>query len=369
MKYLVICLLLLNVQIFADDFFEDFEFDIISKLDYKIQNDFNYNSPSRSKVHQIMKYITSVKSQGKRGACSIFSSTALLESELIRRGLSNNSINLSEEWLEYLAVRNKVTEGSNDFRNLNAYRNYGFVYESTWSYIPYKWEFIDDDPLAQIRCSSLIKDKLISCLLGHRNPDLFEASDELLNNPNNPIYDPEFIEIRNESFYNRDNLNDKIFGYRKKKLRVKSISEVRKLLNNNITLTLAIQLFYGAWNMKKAELLGIGKREKALYKSGQIGNPEPGSKDFNISQEKGRKGHSVQIIGYDDDVTIKRKVLMDNNEYKEFEYKGVYYFKNSWGSKFFGKNFEIDGIIYPGFGMLPQIYAHEFGRFIAIRPN
>jgi C1A family cysteine protease len=56
-----------------------------------------------------------VKKQGKRGTCSIFTTVALVESHLKRKSLlngmnSNNyeEFNYSEEWLEYLAMRNKT---------------------------------------------------------------------------------------------------------------------------------------------------------------------------------------------------------------------------------------------------------------------
>ena len=48
---------------------------------------------------------------------------------------------------------------------------------------------------------------------------------------------------------------------------------------------------------------------------------------------------------------------------KKFTYKGVYYFKNSWGTSSFGRDFDIDGVNFPGYGMMVQKYAEEQGQF------
>jgi hypothetical protein len=48
---------------------------------------------------------------------------------------------------------------------------------------------------------------------------------------------------------------------------------------------------------------------------------------------------------------------------KKFKRKGVYYFKNSWGASTWGKEFEIDGKNYPGYGMILQVHAHSHGQF------
>lgn len=47
-------------------------------------------------------------------------------------------------------------------------------------------------------------------------------------------------------------------------------------------------------------------------------------------------------------------------------YRGVYYFKNSWGTSGFGANFAIDGVSYPGYGMMVQDYAHDYGSFFKL---
>jgi hypothetical protein len=54
---------------------------------------------------------------------------------------------------------------------------------------------------------------------------------------------------------------------------------------------------------------------------------------------------------------------MDDGTTKSFTYRGVYYFKNSWGTDKFGVQFSLNGKVYPGYGMITQKYAHDFGQF------
>jgi hypothetical protein len=54
---------------------------------------------------------------------------------------------------------------------------------------------------------------------------------------------------------------------------------------------------------------------------------------------------------------------MKDGTTKKFTYKGVYYFKNSWGTSSFGRDFTIDGEKFPGYGMMVAKYAEEQGQF------
>ena len=54
---------------------------------------------------------------------------------------------------------------------------------------------------------------------------------------------------------------------------------------------------------------------------------------------------------------------MEDGTWKEFSYRGVYYFKNSWGLRVSGRDFKLQGKNFPGYGMITQKYAHELGTF------
>ena len=99
------------------------------------------------------------------------------------------------------------------------------------------------------------------------------------------------------------------------------------------------------------------------FDSGQLqGYRIPGSKDRRICDERGG-GHSIVLVGYDDTVEVKGRLLMDDGTWKASTYKGVYYFKNSWGVRGFGRDFELNGRKLPGYGMITQKYLHDLGTF------
>ncbi|MFG1493424.1 C1 family peptidase [Halobacteriovorax sp. ZH4_bin.1] len=79
---------------------------------------------------------SSVKNQGNRGACTFFSATSLLESEIIKQ--HNIEINISEQFMIF-AVKNYdrygvLEEGSSVVKNLQAAKKYGITYESDSPY-------------------------------------------------------------------------------------------------------------------------------------------------------------------------------------------------------------------------------------------
>ena len=74
-------------------------------------------------------------------------------------------------------------------------------------------------------------------------------------------------------------------------------------------------------------------------------------------------GHSIVLVGYDLDKEIEREVLDHNGDPLLVKTKGVYYFKNSWGTTSFGRDFQWREENLPGFGMIAMDYAHRFGSF------
>jgi C1A family cysteine protease len=102
------------------------------------------------------------------------------------------------------------------------------------------------------------------------------------------------------------------------------------------------------------------------WAQGIIGHPEPGSLDREKSSEK-PAGHSVLVVGFDDNKIVKKKIQMADGTSKMFTYKGVYYIKNSWGTESFGSEFEVDGVNYPGYGMIVQKHANQDGSFFALQ--
>lgn len=323
-------------------------------------------APRSSETAQLSRKITPARSQGSRGTCSIFSATGMLEAMLILKKDATPAIDLSEEWLEYLIMRESGSEGSSSDNNFDAIGLNGMPSEEFLPYIGETWEKLSDSPLAEERCGKATHRDLETCLLGHRKSELLNLTPAVLNNSASEHYDPEFAVARVEALkmkkkvlrkYGRSVGNGQSW--------VASASEAKKLLAQGIPVTLDIDFYYGAWNHRKAEEYGLG-RDMDQWGNGVVGYPEVGSLDRKVALEH-PAGHSVLLVGYDDDVEVTTEVKMANGSTKKFTYKGVYYFKNSWGTESFGASFEVGGEKFPGFGTITQKYAHEQGAFFQMQ--
>jgi hypothetical protein len=315
-------------------------------------------TPSRSDVLSAIHNQSPVRDQSGRGTCSIFSATAALEGLLVRGGYAAPGVNLSEEWLQYLTTQSQSSEGSTSANNFMLLREWGQPLEKSLPYGGQTWTS-KSSGLALRRCGYLKRGpKLRACLTSHRNPDLLKMNDEELLNPNEVYYDPEFVVARKEALMARDaylsraNAHDGI---------VTTVSEIHQLLAAGIPLTLDIDFFWGAWNYPGSAEKGI-LRSKEYWENGTITYPEKGSVDRRYSK-KHPESHSVVVVGYDDDVEVTYTMSMRNGKRQIFTRKGVYYFKNSWGTDTWGKNFQVNGQSFPGYGMILQDNAHEFGEF------
>jgi len=104
-------------------------------------------SGTRPQVPTSYEYLlqtTSVKDQGNTGTCWVYDTISFLESECIRKGISNTSIDLSEMYVVYYAYIEKArlyltkmgdnpfTEGGEDYDTLMVIDKYGIVRESDY---------------------------------------------------------------------------------------------------------------------------------------------------------------------------------------------------------------------------------------------
>lgn len=358
MKHIILALSLtfaIGTQANVDGAFLDAPY---KNLVHPIDSKSNFKNLNKSDFFDMQEIMTPVRAQGSRGTCSIFSGIAMLESMLLLRyEFDKSTLDLSEEWLEYIIMRNRDSDGSNSWANFNALRRFGTPEESTYKYIGQTWEEGSFNTLATERCGHLEGRIKKSCLLGHRDPRLLNATSAQLMTEGSEFFDPEFNEARNEAFQIR---NDYI-KFSSTNYSVYYTQDVKRLLAKGIPLTLGIEFFYGAWNHRKATEFGIGRSEDH-WKKGIVGYPERGSVDYKVSKENGA-GHSVLVVGYDDDKIVTTKVKMQDGTEKEFTYKGVYYFKNSWGTGGFGREFNMSGDTFDGYGMITQKHAHQHGSF------
>lgn len=315
--------------------------------------------PSASNLSEMFASMTPVRSQGSRGTCSIFSATALLESLLVRDyGWSTTVTDLSEEWLAFLATQYHQADGSMAYVNFDLLRKNGMSYEKDMPYESDNWENLDvaSHPVASKRCGHLSGNQLKVCLIGHRSGELMNMTDAQLMDESLALYDPSFVDSRQRA----QSFRTEYFATTPRQYNVSSVSTIKQMLAAGIPLVLEVDFFYGAWNHRVADRLGIG-RDAAAFSRGEVGYPEYGSMDRKNSREE-PAGHSIVVVGYDDNAVITTRVKMEDGTMKDFTYTGVYYFKNSWGTSSFGSNLSLNGST-PGYGVMTYKYAHDFGAF------
>ncbi len=312
---------------------------------------------SRSDTVQVISFQTEIKSQQSRGTCSIFSATAYIEGLLVQKGDFTKDLDLSEEWLEYTAVGGSISDGSHAYKNFNALKNFGAPFEKTLPYVGYDWND-SYSPEGEKRCGHL-KDqyKKKACLLVHFDPALLRKSDVELLDQTSSFFSPSFVDARTEAF----EIRDRHFKFKNTSYTVYDTNQVKELLLQGKPVILESDFYYGAWNHRKATELGI-ERNMDFWNKGIVTHPVPGSMD-EFKSRTSPAGHSILVVGFDDEKIVEQNIKMKDGSTKKVRFKGVYYFKNSWGKDSFGRDFEVDGKKFPGYGMMVQDYAHGYGSF------
>lgn len=274
-------------------------------------------------LREVIERQTPVKAQEKRGTCSIFSATGMLES--LVKTEKGEELDLSENYLEYLVMtkmKSVTSEGSDTYLNIPAFKRYGDITEKTWPYEIYDWT---DDGLPKEEerrkeavCGDLSGNKETACLLSHMHPDHDEFREEA-----------------------------RIFAgtYGTGRLKYQTLTtqvKIRQKLDANQPLILGLEFFYAAWNHRKMTEYGLGERDMEKWARGIVSTP---TKEDIKASRKHPAGHSFIIVGYDDT-------------------KKVYYFKNSWGTTGFGGDSDLLGVgTTAGYGSITYDYAHKHGTF------
>lgn len=316
--------------------------------------------PPRNDVLRVLAQQGPVKDQLYRGTCSIFSSTALVEGVLMAGGLASTAPDLSEEWLQYLTTQASPEEGSTSPDNFKLLREWGLPSEAALPYGGEAWSS-KKSGLALRRCGYIPRGpRLNACLVSHRDPELLRLEDEKLLDQNSVFYDPEFVNARREALANRDSYLGRARGGEI----LDHVNDVKSALARGLPLAMDLDFYLGAWSHSGGKKYGI-QRSPKLWKNGVVTYPEKGSLD-RIYSKREPAGHSVVVVGYDDEVEVEYWVNMKDGSRRKFKRRGVYYFKNSWGTTDWAADFEVGGRKYPGYGMILQDHAHEFGQFFKL---
>lgn len=258
-----------------------------------------------------------VKSQGSRGVCSIFSTVALMENLYIKAGAPRD---FSEQYLQW-SVKNEVraftkTEGSNARENLQAISRFGIPEETAWPYEPFPWGAFDDP-----ECGGDASGKPTKCYTNGDPPESARTAQK-------------YKLPAGKWLNNRDikhHLTTKQHG-----------------------VIVGLDFFYQAWNHRKSTL----PRSQTLWEQGYV--TYPNAKDIEESHKQ-RAGHSILIVGWDDEREAPVRDA-DGNEVKNEDgstkmEKGFFLFKNSWGTSGFGIRNEHGA----GYGWLSMKYVADYG--------
>jgi hypothetical protein len=259
-----------------------------------------------------------VKSQGSRGVCSIFATAALMESLYIKAGIPDPDF--SEQFLQW-SVKNEVgawrnTSGSNAAENLDAINRFGIPVEADWVYEPKPWNETNNPA-----CKGEEREMPVVC---HTNGDPPEAAMEA----------------------------ERFFLPRGRWLNTNSIKA--HITTKKTGVQVGMDFFYQSWNHRKSTL----PINSEYWNQGYV--LFPNDKDVEESHKQ-RAGHSIVIIGWDDDLEVPvvdaegKQILLANGQPKKE--KGFYIFKNSWGTSGFG----INNPHGAGYGYLSMKYVDWYG--------
>ncbi|MFT6396325.1 MAG: subtilisin-like proprotein convertase family protein [Bradymonadia bacterium] len=259
-----------------------------------------------------------IRSQGRRGTCSIFATVALME-QLYNIEGSVSDPDFSEQMLQWSA---KVelgafpnTGGSSSSRNLEAINRFGVVQESVQPYEASQWGTSEDEA-----CTG--DDQPTRC---YTNGD-----------PAQDVLDARRFHLPRGRWVN---------------CRPRSIQAY--MSENNVGVVAGMDFFYQSWNHGGSSL-ETSSEHKA---NGWITYPSEADKTDSAERPA---GHAIFLIGWDDELSVplldaEGVGQVDENGDPVME-TGFYLFKNSWGTSGFGSNNPFGA----GYGWIAQRYVEEY---------
>jgi subtilisin-like proprotein convertase family protein len=259
-----------------------------------------------------------VKSQVKRGVCSIFSTVALMEHLYIKEGTIATP-DFSEQFLQW-SVKTEIgafanTEGSNANYNLQAVNQKGIVMEGDWPYQGNPWDATNDPA-----CTG--DSRPTRCWTNGSPPDSALAAQRWR------LPQGRWLSSRREN--------------------IKA-----HLVNNKEAVVVSGTFFYQAWNHRLSKLT----TNNDYWRKGYVTYPNA---DDKTSSNLEPAGHSIVVVGWDDNLEVQSRdkdgnLLTDQSGAPIME-KGFWLFKNSWGTESFG----VANDVGRGYGWLSMRYVEEY---------
>jgi C1A family cysteine protease len=273
------------------------------------------------KSTELLQYQSPVKDQDRRGVCTIFTTTGLMEHLYIKAGMMSPSF--SEQYLQW-AVKVELqslptSEGSNISDNVEAIHQFGIVEESVDPYNGKEWTAANDPDCAPDGTET--QQLPSKCWTQGDPPDAAKTAKKYF--------------LPAGQFVNTTDIKAHI-------------------TDQHTAVGVGIDFFYQAWNHGLSKL----PIDRSQLKLGVVRYPN--AEDVTSSHTQ-RAGHGILIVGWDDDLQFQKvdkddKPVVDSSGNPVME-KGFYIFKNSWGTTVWG----IDNPYGPGYGYISQKYIEDYG--------
>lgn len=265
-----------------------------------------------------------VRNQARRGTCTIFATTALMESLYVAEGTIPNP-DFSEQFLQWSTKRElgrfTMSEGSNPEANLGAISRFGIVEESVWPYETSAWG-ASNDPA----CTGDEDSRPIQCFTNGEPP----ASALMAQRFTLPA--GRWINSRASS----------IQSY---------------MVNNHLPVVVSGTFFYQAWS-HGGSMLPVSSDRK---RHGVV--QYPSAEDQTDSRMR-PAGHGILLVGFDNEMRVQRIDAMGQPEVDAMGQPvydtGFYLFKNSWNTSWSTEQVEGTTTHPAGFGWISQRYVQEF---------
>ncbi|HJL14893.1 MAG TPA: proprotein convertase P-domain-containing protein [Sandaracinaceae bacterium LLY-WYZ-13_1] len=273
----------------------------------------------------LLEYQTPIRSQGRRGTCTIFATTALMESLYVREG-SIAEPDFSEQFLQWSAKFEvgsfPNSAGSNPYNNLQAINRFGIVEEDLWPYEASQWG-PDDDP----ECTG--DDQPTRCYTNGEPPDEALMA-ERFTLPRGQWINPSHRSIQGH------------------------------MVSTRTPVVVSGDFFYQSWNHGRSNLVTNSDYQANGYVLA------PNEADIEDSSGDRRAGHGFLLVGWNDELSVPRvdgegNEIMGEDGEPEME-TGFFLFKNSWGTGRFGRNLpneESGDMGGPGYGWISYRYVEE----------
>ncbi len=271
-----------------------------------------------------------IKSQGRRGVCSIFGTTAYQEHLYIVEGTLTMP-DFSEQFLQWStkfevgAFRN--TSGSNASTNLRALARYGSVLESDWPYEASGWTATNDP-----ECDGEESDQPTRC---HTNGEPPEAA------------------LMAQRWF---------LGSSGRWISTRPESIKSHMFNTGTAVQAGGDFYYQAWGHGGSEIPTYGDYRQFGYVV------TPNAEDVRSSNTH-RAGHSFLLVGWSDELEVQaidaEGNLAEDENGDPIMQRGFFLFKNSWGD-----GWATENPFGAGYGWISYEYVQRYlSAYIADKPE